>query len=59
MAGGKGVRLNSGEKPLAELKGKPLIAYVIDALLKSPGIGHIYVAVSQWTPGTSARVKEQ
>ncbi|CAJ37697.1 NTP transferase domain-containing protein [Methanocella arvoryzae] len=59
MAGGRGVRLNSGEKPLAELKGKPLIAYVIDALLKSREIGHVYVAVSQWTPCTCVLVKER
>lgn len=57
MAGGRGVRLQSGEKPLAVLKGKPLIAYVVDALLKSPGIGHIYVAVSPLTPGTKTFVE--
>ncbi|WP_424359796.1 NTP transferase domain-containing protein [Methanocella sp. MCL-LM] len=53
MAGGKGVRLSSGEKPLAILKDKPLIAYVVDALLGSSKISHIYIAVSPWTPGTS------
>lgn len=57
MAGGRGVRLNSGEKPLATLKGKPLIAYVINTLLISSGIGHIYVAVSPWTPGTRSLVE--
>lgn len=57
MAGGKGVRLNSGEKPLALLKREPLITYVIDALLKCKGIDRVYVAVSPHTPGTRAFVE--
>jgi adenosylcobinamide-phosphate guanylyltransferase len=56
MAGGRGVRLNNGEKPLATLKDRPLIAHVVDALLCSSKIGRIYVAVSPWTPGTGEYV---
>ena len=59
MAGGKGERMNSGEKPLALLKGKPLIAYVVDTLLRCESIGHIYVAVSPWTPGTGSLLEKE
>jgi adenosylcobinamide-phosphate guanylyltransferase len=31
MAGGSGSRLNLGEKPLIPIRGRPMIAYVIDA----------------------------
>jgi len=47
MAGGKGARLGKDEKPLTLLCGKPLIQYVLEALLGSPGIGRIFVATSQ------------
>jgi len=33
MAGGKGARLGKDEKPLTNLCGKPLIQYVLEALL--------------------------
>ncbi len=46
MAGGMGRRLGKDEKPLTPLCGKPLIQYVLDALLGSKNIGHIYVATS-------------
>jgi adenosylcobinamide-phosphate guanylyltransferase len=59
MAGGRGVRLSSGEKPLATLQGKPLISYVIDTLLRSSGISHVYIAVSPWTPGTLSLIESQ
>jgi adenosylcobinamide-phosphate guanylyltransferase len=50
MAGGKGARLGSDEKPLTLLCGRPLIHYVLEALLGSKKIERIFVA-------TSSRVK--
>lgn len=47
MAGGKGARLGKDEKPLTNLCGKPLIQYVLEALLGSSNIERIYVATSQ------------
>jgi adenosylcobinamide-phosphate guanylyltransferase len=52
MAGGSGLRMGGGEKPIQPLCGKPMIAYVIDALLKSERIGRIHIAVSPKVPGT-------
>lgn len=46
MAGGMGKRLGKDEKPLTLLCGKPLIQYVLDALLGSKNIEHIFVATS-------------
>jgi len=51
MAGGKGVRLGRDEKPLTLLCGRPLIQYVLEALLGSKNIERIFVA-------TSSRVKK-
>jgi adenosylcobinamide-phosphate guanylyltransferase len=51
MAGGMGKRLGKDEKPLTLLCGKPLIHYVLDALLGSNNIDRIFVA-------TSPRVKK-
>jgi adenosylcobinamide-phosphate guanylyltransferase len=51
MAGGMGKRLGKDEKPLTLLCGKPLINYVLDALLGSNNIERIFVA-------TSPRVKK-
>ncbi len=51
MAGGMGRRLGMEEKPLTPLLGKPLIHYVLDTLLGSPNINHIFIA-------TSPRVKK-
>lgn len=50
MAGGKGARLGRDEKPLTLLCGRPLIQYVLEALLGSKNTGRIFVA-------TSSRVK--
>ena len=50
MAGGKGARLGRDEKPLTLLCGRPLIQYVLEALLGSKNIERIFVA-------TSSRVK--
>lgn len=58
MAGGRGERLKNGEKSLSLLVGKPLIAYVLDALLKCESIGHVYVTVSARTPDTKAFVEK-
>lgn len=46
MAGGKGARLGKDEKPLTLLYGKPLIQYVLEALLGSKNIERIIVATS-------------
>ncbi|VVB96541.1 Adenosylcobinamide-phosphate guanylyltransferase [uncultured archaeon] len=46
MAGGMGKRLGMEEKPLTSLLGKPLIHYVLDALLGSQNIDRIFVATS-------------
>jgi len=46
MAGGMGKRLGKDEKPLTLLSGKPLIHYVLDALLGSNNIDSIFVATS-------------
>lgn len=51
MAGGMGRRLGKGEKPLTPLLGKPLISYVLCALIGSKNIERIFVA-------TSPRVKK-
>lgn len=51
MAGGMGRRLGAEEKPLTALCGKPMISYVLSALLGSKNINHITVA-------TSPRVKK-
>jgi adenosylcobinamide-phosphate guanylyltransferase len=50
MAGGMGSRLERGEKPLILVRGKPMIAYVIDAF-STAGIIPV-VATSQKTPMT-------
>jgi adenosylcobinamide-phosphate guanylyltransferase len=46
MAGGMGKRLGEDEKPLTLLCGKPLMHYVLDALLGSNSIENIFVATS-------------
>ncbi len=46
MAGGMGKRLGKDEKPLTPLCGKPLIHYVLGALLGAKNISCIYVATS-------------
>jgi len=51
MAGGMGKRLGLEEKPLTLILGKPMISYVIEALLSSKNIDRIFVA-------TSPRVKQ-
>jgi len=50
MAGGPGSRLNLGEKPLIPIRGRPMIAYVIDAFCAG-GFDPV-VAASPNTPMT-------
>ncbi|OPY25369.1 MAG: Adenosylcobinamide-phosphate guanylyltransferase [Methanocella sp. PtaU1.Bin125] len=57
MAGGAATRMGGVEKPIVPLDGRPLIAYVIDALAASQKIGHIYVAVSGRVPMTVEYIK--
>lgn len=59
MAGGKGTRMQlAEEKPLIKVAGKPIIEYVIDALMDAKKIDRIIVAVSANTPKT-AKLMEQ
>jgi adenosylcobinamide-phosphate guanylyltransferase len=51
MAGGKGSRLGMGEKPLVKLFGRPLIDYVVSALLDSSA-DRIFVAATENVPMT-------
>ena len=46
MAGGMGRRLGMEEKPLTAVCGKPMISYVLSALLGSKNIDRIFVATS-------------
>ncbi|MDO8727470.1 MAG: NTP transferase domain-containing protein [Candidatus Methanoperedens sp.] len=46
MAGGIGKRLGIEEKPLTMILGKPMISYVLEALLASKNIDRIFVATS-------------
>ena len=58
MAGGRGERLKMlGEKPLLKLHGKPMIQYVIEALMKTRNIGRIIVVTSRYTRKTADVVK--
>lgn len=47
MAGGMGKRLGAGEKPLTMIRDRPMISYILEALLGSANIGRIFVATSQ------------
>ena len=54
MAGGRGTRMNSiQEKPLIEIKGKPLILHVLQALEESQEVERILVATSRHTTQTT------
>jgi adenosylcobinamide-phosphate guanylyltransferase len=46
MAGGMGKRLGIEEKPLTLIMDRPMISYVLEALLGSKNIGRIFVATS-------------
>jgi adenosylcobinamide-phosphate guanylyltransferase len=54
MAGGKGSRMKlKQEKPLISVCGKPVIAFVLEALRKAEKVDGIVVAVSGCTPKTA------
>jgi adenosylcobinamide-phosphate guanylyltransferase len=54
MAGGKGTRMRiAEEKPLIKVCSKPIIEYVLAALMNAKKIDSIIVAVSGCTPNTS------
>jgi adenosylcobinamide-phosphate guanylyltransferase len=54
MAGGRGNRMNSvQEKPLIEVRGKPLILRVVRALEEAGDVERIVVATSPHTPQTA------
>ncbi len=57
MAGGAATRMGGLEKPVVMLGGRPMIAYVIDALAASRNIGNIYIAVSGRVPQTVEYVR--
>ncbi len=60
MAGGKGSRMNfKDEKPLIKINNKPMIQYVIDALLHSKKVNNIITATSKNTPKTDDFLKKQ
>jgi len=56
MAGGVGSRFFTngwiGEKPMVELRGAPLITYMIDTLMRSRSIDRIFVVTSPSVPRT-------
>jgi len=58
MAGGKGTRMGTGEKPLLKVGDKPMIERVLDALMGAEGIEEIAVAVSGHTPGVAKFVEK-
>lgn len=58
MAGGKGSRLNMGEKPLVHLFGRPLIEYVVSSLIDSP-VECIFVATTNNVPLTSRWARQK
>jgi adenosylcobinamide-phosphate guanylyltransferase len=60
MAGGKGTRMKLPvEKPLISVCGKPSIEYVLAALKSAKKIDRIVVATTDFTPKTTALMKEQ
>jgi len=53
MAGGKGARMGlPGEKPLLTLFGKPLIDWVIEAVVSTKNVSDFFVVASDNTPQT-------
>ncbi|NYT01128.1 MAG: NTP transferase domain-containing protein [Methanocellales archaeon] len=49
MAGGSGTRLGRGDKPMINLNGRPMVSYVLDALLQSEKVDEIFVVTSPHT----------
>jgi adenosylcobinamide-phosphate guanylyltransferase len=58
MAGGKGSRLQMGEKPMVKLFGRPLMDYEVSALLGSC-VEQIFVATTDNVPLTKKWAKER
>jgi len=58
MAGGFGRRLGMGEKGLVHALGKPLLEYVLTALISAKQIDKIFVATSKNTPETYRWVQD-
>lgn len=58
MAGGKGSRLNMGEKPMATLLGRHLLDYVVSAVADS-SIDNIFVATTPNVPTTRGWARER
>ncbi|MCK5660785.1 MAG: NTP transferase domain-containing protein [Methanosarcinales archaeon] len=58
MAGGFGRRLDMGEKGLVHALGKPLLEYVLTALMGAKHIDRIFVATSENTPETYRWVQD-
>lgn len=56
MCGGRGSRLGMGEKPLVEVKGRPLIDYAIDALSVC---NDVICVTSPFTPETASYLASQ
>ncbi|KCZ72565.1 GTP:adenosylcobinamide-phosphate guanylyltransferase [Candidatus Methanoperedens nitroreducens] len=54
MAGGMGRRLGKDEKPLTMILNRPMIHYVLSALIGSKNINHIFVAIS---PGVKKTIQ--
>ncbi len=60
LAGGMGKRLGfNGEKPLLDFEGKPMLDWVLDALLGAENISRVAVAVTQNTPRTTEHIKHK
>jgi len=58
MAGGEGTRLETDEeKPLFDFKGKPMVDWVLEALLGSNKISYVYAAISPNTRKTEAYLR--
>jgi len=58
MAGGKGTRLKAGiEKPMLKLYRRPLIEYVLNALMGAREVSDIIVTVSIYTRKTKEYIK--
>jgi adenosylcobinamide-phosphate guanylyltransferase len=59
MAGGKGTRMQSDmEKPMVQIKGKPMIQHVYEAVKASHEVNNIYTATSKHTPLTTGFMRK-
>lgn len=58
MAGGAGSRFGVAEKPMARLRGRPMIDYVVAAVRQASSVRKVYVAVSPRTPNTARHLEE-